>query len=119
MVDDIKDFDTEEECAAVILDALHNAAYYLNGEGSRGIFRNPVYIQYPRIDGEIPILRFYKIVNVNNFVQENYEALELVGVPENFLDDEMSLDKLKQIRDGELHLGFLDQLDFNTEVEEY
>jgi len=108
LVHDIFDFDTEAECASVILAALggETAFFSRRSTNPRGI-QACIDIQFPRTSyGDQPVVQYYE-VRTPNF---NYNVLRSIGTPYTYENEDITGDELARVAGGDLELGFLEWL---------
>jgi len=106
-VSDPENFDTEAECAKVILDALvfEDAFFRQTAAGNEEIPRC-VELQLPRYAGSRGefYIQYYEI-RTDEF---NFNVLRVVDGPVPYRNEEITLSELRQVAEGELQLGFLE-----------
>ena len=112
LVSDTEKFDTEAECAQVILDALlFEDDFYRDQAGTRRGIPRIVELQLPgygSFDEEFSI-QYYE-VRTDDF---NFNTLRVINGPVRYFNDQIELSELRQVANGERMLGFLETLPDN------
>jgi len=103
LVLDEENFDTEAECASVILNAIKGEEAFFRGQATH-VFDHDVQIQFPMREGHVvPILQYVEV----QAGEHHYNLLRTVDVRPAYNNNVITVEELQKIADGQLELGFL------------
>ncbi len=103
LVLDEENFDTEAECASVILNAIKGEAAFFRGQGTH-VFDHDVQIQFPMREGHVvPILQYVEV----HGGEHHYAVLRTQNIRPAYGNYTFTVEELQKVADGQLKLGFL------------